>query len=65
MSNNELYNHIYCSLVKHRKVETPEDKLFVHELTLEACEGAEEYLRDLEEANEHLKESVKRLSRES
>lgn len=64
MSDNELYDNIYASFAKHRRIETSEDKLFVHELTLEAVSGAKVYLADLEEANTHLRETVKRLSHE-
>jgi len=62
MNTDELYDSIYSSFIKHRQVETEEDKLFVHELTLEALEGAKVYITDLEEAVVHLQETVKRLS---
>lgn len=62
--NQELYDHIYASFIKHRRVETPEEQLFVHELTREAMWGAQEYVKDLEESAVHLKETIRRLSKE-
>lgn len=63
--NKELYNSVYASFIKHREVETPEDRLFVHEITLEALEGIYPYIDDLEECIKHLTDTIKRLSKET
>mgnify|MGYP001550956519 CR=1 FL=1 len=62
--NQELYDSIYGSLVSTIRVETAEENLFLHELTLQAVAGAEAYMTDLQESIGHLKETIKRLSKE-
>jgi len=61
MDDTDLYDSIYASFLKHRKVETAEDKLFVHELTCEAMAGVREYISELEEAIAHQKSTIKRM----
>jgi hypothetical protein len=61
MDELELHDMIYASLVRHRTVETGEDMIFVHELTLEALEGILPYIRELEEAISHNQATIKRL----
>lgn len=57
----DLYDMIYASFIKHRDIKTEEDRLYVHELTLEALAGVQEYVHELHEAIEHLQETIKRL----
>lgn len=64
-NEEELYNYIYASFIKHRVVDSKEEKLFVHELTLEAVEGALEYIEDMSEAIGHLMTTIKMLSKEN
>lgn len=61
----ELYDYIYDALTELIDVETEEKSLFVHKITSLATKGAEQYLEEVEEALVHLKETVKRLTRES
>jgi hypothetical protein len=60
--NQELYDRIYESLLKHQYLETEEVKTFIHEFILQASKGIDEYLKDLEETVIHLRETVHRLS---
>lgn len=61
MDDNDLYDMIYASFVKHRQVDNEEDKLYVHELTLEALAGVQEYVHELQEAIAHQQDTIKRL----
>ena len=61
MDDLDLYDMIYASFVKHRQVDNDEDKLYVHELTLEAMAGVHEYIHELQEAIVHHQDTIKRL----
>ena len=62
-ADDELYMSIRASLMRQLRLETPEENLFIHEITLEATAGAREYMKELEEAIVNLQETVKRLSK--
>lgn len=62
--NQELYDAIYFSIARHIRIETTEENLFLHEITLEAMAGAESYMKDLQESVDHLKETISRLVKE-
>lgn len=62
--NQELYDLIHDQLSSKIDISEEEMSLLVHELTCLATSGAEEYLRDLQESVEHLRETVTRLVKE-
>jgi hypothetical protein len=62
--DQELYDHIYKSLTELIDPETEENSIVVHELTSLAAEGAQRYISDLEESISHLKETIRRISKE-
>jgi hypothetical protein len=59
---DELYSAIYAKLMSRLTLDTPEEQLFIQELSHLATDGAEEFIHELEEALEHLQATVKRLS---
>lgn len=63
--NQELYDLIRDRLTERIDVSEEDMGILVHELTTLAVAGAEEHISELEEANSHLKETIKRLSREN
>lgn len=62
--NQELYDLIHDHMAERIDISEEETSLLIHELTLLAVEGAQEYVNDLEESVGHLKETIKRLTKE-
>ena len=62
--NQELYDSIRESIGRFIRLETDEENLFLHEVTLLAVDGAHSYVKDLEESVGHLRETIKRLTKE-
>ena len=62
--NQELYDSIYFSLTGMIDTETEEKRRFINDIALLATAGAQEYIYELEEAMDHLKETIKRLSKD-
>jgi archaellum component FlaC len=62
--NQELYDSIYSSLTEVIDVKSAWEQEFLNKLTIQAVAGAQEYVNDLEESVGHLKETIKRLTKE-
>lgn len=62
--NQELYDSIYSSLTEVIDVKSAWEQEFINKLTLQAVEGAQGYVNDLEESVGHLKETIRRLTKE-
>lgn len=62
--NQELYDLIKDHMAERLDITEEDVSLLVHELTVLAVEGAQEYVTDLEESIGHLKETIKRLTKE-
>lgn len=60
----ELYEMIFEALEKEYPSQTPDEELAMQKLAGVATLGALDYISELEEAVAHLRESVKRLSKE-
>lgn len=59
----ELYSAIYAKLMTRLTLDSPEERLFIQEITSLATAGVEDYILELEEAVEHQQNTIKRLSR--
>ena len=62
--NQELYQYILSALLKEITIDTPEEQVFISRITNSACIGAGKYIKDLEESVSHLKETIRRISKE-
>jgi hypothetical protein len=63
--NQELYDSVYSSLTGVIDVKSVWEQEFIDKLTLQAVEGAQRYVNDLEESVGHLKETIRRLTQET
>lgn len=63
--NQELYDSIYLSLTELIDTETEIQRDFVSQISALATSGVQEYISELEEANLHLRETIKRLTEKS
>lgn len=62
--NQELYDSIHDRLVEKIDISEEEMGILIHELTVLAVLGAQEYITELEESVSYLLDTIKRLSRE-
>lgn len=60
----ELYEMIFEALEKEYPSQTPDEELAMQKLAGAATLGAINYLTELEEAVAHLRDTVKRLSKD-
>ena len=60
--NQELYELIKDRLTEKIDVSEEEMSILVHELTLLAVSGAEEYISEINESVEYLRSTIKRLN---
>lgn len=60
---NELFNTIHNALEDRIKPSDGDSRLFVQEIAETAAEAAKNHVQELLEANQHLQDTVKRLSR--
>lgn len=61
---SELYDTIHEAFASQLPSTSEEEVWFIHRLTSIATGAATVYTQDLEEANKHLQETVKRLTKE-
>lgn len=62
--NQELYDFIHNRLTEKIDISEEEMSVLIHELTVLAVLGAQEYMTELEESVSHLLDTIKRLSKE-
>lgn len=62
--NQELYDLIHDQLASKIDISEEETSLLIHELTVLAVSGAEEYVSELTESISFLRETIKRLTDE-
>jgi hypothetical protein len=62
---NELFTEIHEALRASVRPSTTDELTFVHEVAVLAAEAASKHVQELLEANGHLQETIKRLSKES
>lgn len=62
--NNELFTEIHEALRASVRPSTSDEHTFVFEVAVLASEAASKHLQELLEANAHLQETVRRISKE-
>lgn len=61
--NDELFNEIQDALIASLKPSTLDENTFVHEVAKLASEAASKHVSELLEANEHLRATVRKMSK--